>query len=96
MELSQREKHSLRIVGAYIVFLVACLYLEWQDHSDTSPTESRAQDDRWRDRREQALQRLENGGSIKVERWHGHDLVLRGDLVVDAEALGEPTTDEEQ
>jgi hypothetical protein len=88
MELNHREKHSLRIVGAYVVF-------ERKDHSSqqSSPSE---RDQQPRDLHEQALQRLEDGDSIRVERWHGHDLVLRGDLVVDAEALDEPTTDENE
>lgn len=94
MELSHREKHSLAIVGAYVVFLVCCLHLEWQDHSradTTAPTNSQGQQP---ESRERALQRLENGGSIKLDRWHGHDLVLRGDLVVDTEALDDPADED--
>lgn len=36
---------------------------------------------------EDHLQRLENGDSVAVSRWHGHDLVLEGSIVVDQDAL---------
>lgn len=91
MNLSLREKHSLRIVAAYVVFLAVCLYWERQDHRDTSTSTS----DRGLLDTEAALQRLEDGESIKVERWHGHDLLVRGDLVLDADALDEPTGEPE-
>lgn len=34
---------------------------------------------------EDHLQRIEQGEPVRVARWHGHDLVLDGALVVDAE-----------
>jgi len=37
---------------------------------------------------EDHLQRLENGDSVKVHRWHGHDLVIGGGMVIDADQLG--------
>jgi len=33
---------------------------------------------------EDHLQRLEDGDSVKLSRWHGGDLVLDGTIVVDA------------
>jgi len=32
---------------------------------------------------EDDLRRLEDGDSLAVHRWHGHELHLRGDVVVD-------------
>jgi hypothetical protein len=37
---------------------------------------------------EDHLQRLEDGDSVKVHRWHGHDLVIGGGMVNDADQLG--------
>lgn len=34
---------------------------------------------------EQALERIERGESVEVERWHGGTVTLRGDLVVELE-----------
>jgi len=36
---------------------------------------------------EDDLRRLEDGDSVRVYRWHGHELEVRGDLVVDVEAV---------
>lgn len=33
---------------------------------------------------EQHLRRIEDGETLKVHRWHGHELVLGGDMVIDA------------
>jgi hypothetical protein len=33
------------------------------------------------------LRRLENGETVKVPRWHGHDLVLDASIVIDAEEV---------
>ena len=36
---------------------------------------------------EQALARIEQGDSVAVERWHGGTVNLKGDVVVDVEAV---------
>lgn len=36
---------------------------------------------------EPALERLERGEPISLERWHGGDLVLHGDVVIDADKV---------
>jgi hypothetical protein len=36
-----------------------------------------------------SLDRLEDGESIIIDRWHGHKLELRGHPVIDADALPE-------
>jgi hypothetical protein len=41
---------------------------------------------------EQALERIERGGDVTVDRWHGGTVRLEGDLVVDAEEI---VTDDE-
>lgn len=38
---------------------------------------------------EQAFQRLEQGEDISISRWHGGELVLRGDVVIDVEDVEE-------
>lgn|GEM_PF-2533883 len=35
---------------------------------------------------EDDLRRLEGGGSLALPRWHGHELQVRGDVVVDLPA----------
>lgn len=36
---------------------------------------------------EEHLDRIENGDSVAVRRWHGHELVLEGDVVIDANEI---------
>ena len=38
---------------------------------------------------ERALERLENGETVAVERWHGHTLELSGTQVIDIERIEE-------
>lgn len=38
---------------------------------------------------EDHLRRLEDGETLRVERWHGHSVELSADLVVDAEQAEE-------
>ncbi len=86
MELSHRERHSLRIVGAYCVFLAIMLWWEFRERS--SSDESVEPTDR-----ERVLERLEQGETVRIPRWHGHELELSGELVVDAEALPDEETE---
>jgi len=44
---------------------------------------------------EDDLRRLEDGDSLRTRRWHGHELQLRADLVVDADELPESETEPE-
>lgn len=44
---------------------------------------------------ERALERLEDGDSMKIPRWHGGDLVLRGDMVVTVPSESEDGEDDE-
>lgn len=38
---------------------------------------------------EDHLRRLEDGDTVAVQRWHGHELLLGGGMVIDAEMIGE-------
>lgn len=82
--LSGEEKFTVIYVA-----LVA-LYLAWHYHRTTST--------RSVDLDETRLQHLENGGTVRVPRWHGHTLELSGDVVVNANRLPveEPEDDQEE
>lgn len=68
------------------MFLLVLLWWEFKDRHCTDRNPVGATD------RERVLERLERGETVRVPRWHGHDLELSGEVVVDAEAL--PTDDE--
>jgi len=36
---------------------------------------------------EEHLQRIEDGETVSVRRWHGHELVIGGGMVIDAEEI---------
>jgi len=44
---------------------------------------------------EQALERIERGETVAVDRWHGGAIQLQGDVVIDAEEIVEEQPDEE-
>lgn len=52
-----------------------------QDSTPTRRTEQSVRLD------EEHLERIEDGESVQVRRWHGHDLVLEGDLVIDVDRV---------
>lgn len=64
---------------AYLAFIAGyAFYLLFEDSGEPEPvTEQTARLD------EERLRRLEDGETLRVHRWHGHELELRGDLVVD-------------
>lgn len=44
---------------------------------------------------EQALERIERGETVTVDRWHGGAVCLQGDVVVDVEEIVEEPTEED-
>jgi hypothetical protein len=75
---------------------VVVLYLAWEASravTSTSSTHTHHElEEEWTrlgvcDRH--ALDRLEDGESIVIERWHGHNLEVRADRVIDADTLDE-------
>ena len=42
---------------------------------------------------EQALERIERGETVEVERWHGGTVTLQGDLVVELEETEDEATE---
>lgn len=36
---------------------------------------------------EDDLRRIEDGDTVKLRRWHGHELVLGGGMVIDADQI---------
>lgn len=69
------------LIGYLLGLVVWYLYDVGTDVEDTPRS--------WSDQsvtlNEDHLQRLEDGDSVKVRRWHGHELVLDGGMVIDAE-----------
>jgi len=87
---------SFRIAGfrldawelAYLGFVVGVALMTWLDEEPEPgrPTEQTVS------LREDALRRLEDGGTVEVPRWHGNALALEGSVVVDAtESVSEDT-----
>ncbi|WP_439028425.1 hypothetical protein [Haloarchaeobius sp. DT45] len=54
-----------------------------------SPDSGRSWTDQEISLSEDHLRRLEDGETVQVRRWHGHDLVLGGSMVIDVDALDE-------
>jgi len=77
--LKTEDRLAVGIFIAYLLFVVASLWFEYA-RSATSST-------RPRDRQEQLLDRLERGETVRIPRWHGHELELSGSLIVDADQL---------
>lgn len=66
-------------------YLLACALFYLWERSSTQPAnpQPRGQDVTLH---EDALQRIENGKTVVVRRWHGADLELRGGNVIDVDA----------
>jgi len=64
----------------YLGLVVGVALMEWVQPDDPAPTRSTEQTVTLG---EDDLRRLEDGDSLAVHRWHGHELHVRGDVVVD-------------
>lgn len=84
-KLSLQDRMAVGVFVAYLLFVVASLWLEYGRTTTTTRTT---------DRNEELLDRLERGETVRVPRWHGHDLELSGSLIVDADALDDDPDDE--
>lgn len=72
------------ILIGYLLGLGLWWFIEWSTAGH--PEESSRREQRV-DLSEDHLRRLEDGSTVSVRRWHGHDLVLDGSVVVDAEQI---------
>jgi hypothetical protein len=77
---------------AYLGFMLGVALMTWTrddgpDRGDGGRYQGRNAE-RWT-LHEDDLRRLEDGGSLRAERWHGHEVELSADLVVDADELPE-------
>jgi hypothetical protein len=77
---------------AYLGLVVGVCIQQWATSDDDGAT---------RTTREQMtlveddLRRLEDGGTLALPRWHGNELHLRGDVVVDVPPQSDTDTDSE-
>ncbi|MFU1780710.1 hypothetical protein ACM16X_04950 [Haloarcula japonica] len=82
------NRYSLRLSATDWVLIgyVAGLVLWFIAETLTAdaPEDSRTWNEQQVTLGERDLERLEDGDSVKVRRWHGHDLVIDGTIVVDA------------
>jgi len=60
----------------------------------TAPDDRRGPTGQRVDLDERALERLEDGEKVKIRRWHGGDLLLRGDVVVSVPSESDDAQDE--
>jgi hypothetical protein len=82
----RRLSDSDLILLGYVagVLLVAALdYI----FSSTSSTSSNSWTDQSRVLDEAHLQRLEQGDPVRIQRWHGCDLVIEGEVVIDVDEV---------
>jgi hypothetical protein len=87
MRLNTEDRLALGIVVIYALFCLGMLWVKFRELTESEPAP-----DSTISRRE-ALDRLEQGETMRVERWHGHDLELSGELIVDAEKLRDQEDD---
>lgn len=72
---------------AWVLIGYAIGLLVWQLTGDLGGAPERTWSEQQITLGEEHLERIENGESVAVRRWHGHELVLEGDLVIDAKEL---------
>ena len=77
----------------YLGLVVGVCLMEWVQPDDPTPSPTAEQTVTLG---EDDLRRLEDGGSLAVHRWHGHELHVRGDVVVDVPASQENKDDVEE
>jgi len=65
----------------YLLGLVV-IYIAQEIESTPTDTATRTWTEQDVHLSEDHLQRLEDGETVRVSRWHGHDLVLNGAIVV--------------
>ena len=94
-DLQRSDRFALGIFVTYFLFCVAYLWVEYR--SASAPTSSSTETNRvgHSPHDEQVLDRLERGETVRVPRWHGHELELSAALVVDADALDQEDADGE-
>lgn len=67
-----------------IGYLLALALVAWATESMDSEPSTSPRTEQNVTLSEDALRRLENGDTYRLDRWHGHSVELRADLVVDA------------
>ena len=74
---------------AFALFVSLLALWELVSSATSSSSEPAATTGRGAHLPEPALERLERGETVVVERWHGHDLELSGTQVIDVSAVKE-------